>query len=111
MSNLKIKTLIEQLPYCLEGSQQDLILWIKSFAEINDNYHLQYDSQNIARLFREAGYTSEPTDSRKITLQEHGLEAYGNRLVEFALYFFEGNKPLPKTAIRFAEYYMEHSKG
>lgn len=107
----KMDTLVSELPGCLADNAcpDEIVIWIKDFATINDNFRLRYDRQQLAGLLKAAGYTSTPATSERITIEKHGLKAYRDRLIEFSLHFLENGRAIPFIATRFADIYLAHT--
>lgn len=103
----RMDRLIAEFPDCLKSGEEAVVAWLGEFARLNDAMDVTCNRLALAERLHTAGYDSQSSGEERITIEKHGPEAFRRRLIEFALFFLETDRPVPAGASRYADYYFE----
>ena len=104
----QIDDLLSELPVTLKEGQFELVQWLGRYVKLNDDFRVESTWLFVAELCNEAGHSSAGTRDEKITIEEHGLEAFGTQFIAFSLYFLERGRPVPRGSYVYADAYVKH---
>ncbi|MCA9803011.1 MAG: hypothetical protein KC777_13665 [Cyanobacteria bacterium HKST-UBA02] len=107
----RMDRLIAEFPDRLQSGEDAVVAWLADFARLNDQMDIACNRLALAEQLLNAGYSSESSGDERITFDKHGPAAFRRRLIEFALFFLESDKPVPAGASRYADYYLARTGG